>query len=292
MASSRIIVFKRKVANLFVNKFARRIHARIDAFYRTPKVRSTLTRKLNCTDSLEVWQNSPHWQFQLNNKHNSHEFAKMHNCKVPELYWEGRDVQNINFDLLPESYVIKPNLGYSSKMVFLMQGSRNLFDNKNYDQNEIIEELSNTLAKNTELEFIIEEFVINEKGNQVIPVDYKFYAFNGEIACIQVFYRTGRLNEETSIIFYDENWNKIPRGHKKYEEAEPDLPPACLDEMIEAAKKLSKAYKIFVRIDFYATNKGALFGEFTPTPFRGNGFTSFGNKLLLRYWDKYCKGMI
>jgi glutathione synthase/RimK-type ligase-like ATP-grasp enzyme len=290
MASNKINVFKRKVANLFSSKFTKRIRARFDAFYRTPKVRSTLTRKLNCTDSLEVWQNSPHWQFQLNNKHNSHEFAKLYNCKVPELYWEGRDVQKIKFDLLPESYVIKPNLGYSSKMVFLMQGSRNLFDNKNYSQNEIIEELSNTVAKDPELEFMIEEFAINEKGDSVIPDDYKFYTFNGEIACIQVINRTGRSKGATS--FYDENWNQIERVQKDYLDGPKQTAPVCLEQMIENAKKLSKAYKIFVRIDFYATNKGALFGEFTPTPFRGNGFTSFGNKLLLRYWDKYCKGMI
>jgi hypothetical protein len=51
-----------------------------------------------------------------------------------------------------------------------------------------------------------------------------------------------------------------------YPLGEVQRPPKCLSEMIEYARRLSKAYEIFCRIDFYATDKGAVFGEFTPTP--------------------------
>ncbi|MEJ7679344.1 MAG: hypothetical protein WKG06_16095 [Segetibacter sp.] len=37
---------------------------------------------------------------------------------------------------------------------------------------------------------------------------------------------------------------------------------------------------------------GAVFGEFTPTPALGNGFTPDAQKLFTNYWDKFCKGMI
>jgi hypothetical protein len=43
--------------------------------------------------------------------------------------------------------------------------------------------------------------------------------------------------------------------------------------MTEAAVRFSKAYEIFCRVDFYATDKGAVFGEFTPIPAVGKGFT-------------------
>jgi hypothetical protein len=62
--------------------------------------------------------------------------------------------------------------------------------------------------------------------------------------------------------------------------------------MLDQAKRLSRAYEIFVRIDFYATDNGAVFGEFTPTPSMGGGPTKFGQKLLMFYWDKYCNSKI
>lgn len=58
------------------------------------------------------------------------------------------------------------------------------------------------------------------------------------------------------------------------------------------AKRLSNTYEIFTRIDFYATDKAAVFGEFTPTPGAGNDFTPEGDKLLSAYWDNYCNGMV
>ena len=62
--------------------------------------------------------------------------------------------------------------------------------------------------------------------------------------------------------------------------------------MVECSIKFIQSYKIFIRIDFYATDKGAVFGEVTPTPSLGIGFTPFANKLLTKYWDKFCPGMI
>lgn len=114
--------------------------------------------------------------------------------------------------------------------------------------------------------------------------------FNGEIGCIQVI---NRLNcSEGFTTWYDENWNLLPNLTVNYPDGEEQRAPQCLTQMIEAAKKLSKTYSIFCRIDFYATDKGAVFGEFTPTPALGKGFTKDGDKLLAGYWAKYCKGMI
>ena len=68
--------------------------------------------------------------------------------------------------------------------------------------------------------------------------------------------------------------------------------PACFPELKKQAKRLSKEYGIFARIDFYATDKGPVFGEFTPTPFRGHSFAPAADKMFVQYWDKYCKGTI
>lgn len=62
--------------------------------------------------------------------------------------------------------------------------------------------------------------------------------------------------------------------------------------MVQLAKQLSKTYQLFVRVDFYATDKGAVFGEFSLTPHLGKNFTPYGEKLLTSYRDKYCNGMV
>ncbi|WP_439883556.1 ATP-grasp fold amidoligase family protein [Pontibacter sp. MBLB2868] len=154
----------------------------------------------------------------------------------------------------------------------------------------MIQKLDAALEKDARLQFIVEEFLKSEQGDYVIPNDYKFYMFNGEIACIQVINRLSPNQGFTTC--YDEHWNQIERINTYYPEGEYQEPPACLNEMIGYAKTLSQAYGIFVRIDFYATDKGACFGEFTPTPFMGKGFTPASEKMLVDYWDKYCPGMV
>lgn len=251
------------------------------------RVRNTM---MNASDPIEKWKDVKNWQRKLSNKYNAREFALKHDCKVAKLYWKGRDYNNIDFDKLPENYVIKPTVGHSCGLVFLMKNSCNLMDKKTYSPEKIKEVMATALHENQDTVFLIEEFVRTEDGEHKIPDDYKFYMFAGQIGCIQVINRLNCSQGFTS--WYDENWNSISNLTTNYSDGEVQLPPKCLPEMIETAGRLSKSYKIFCRIDFYATDQGAVFGEFTPTPALGKNFTPLGDKLLADYWDKFCKGMI
>jgi hypothetical protein len=245
---------------------------------------------MKATDPLEKWQEGTHWQRKLSNKYNSREFAKKFGCRVAELYWHGRDYSSIPFDQLPAAYVIRPTIGYSSGLVFLMKDSVNLMDKRPYTPAELTSIMAAALEKNPYLEFLIEEFVKTEAGETKIPDDYKFYIFNGEIAAIQVINRLSPSKGLTTC--YDAYWNQISNVNTYYPQGPTQQPPACLPELIQQAKTLSKAYGIFARIDFYATDKGSVFGEFTPTPFRGLGFTPKADKFLVKYWDTYCLNSI
>ena len=271
-------------------EFSKRIKRRHRRFWKAAnaeKIRNTI---LTENDPLERWKDVKNWQRRLSNKYNSREFAVKHDCKVARLYWKGRDYDNIDFGNIPENFVIRPTRGHSMQHVFLMSNSVNLMDGKIYSKKEIKEILINALKEDGDLEFLIEEFVKTEAGEYKIPDDYKFYMFNGEVACIQVINRCSNTKACTS--WYDENWNFIGNLTVNYPDGKKQTAPACLDEMKAAAKRLSMSYQIFVRIDFYATDKGAVFGEFTPTPGLGKGFTPAGDKLLATCWNKYCKGMI
>lgn len=292
-AIEMLLTFTFQSAKRFVKNegdFCKRIKKRHKIFWKPANAEIVRNTIMDASDTIEEWKDVKNWQRKLSNKYNAREFAKKHFCKVPDLYWKGRDYNNISFDDLPEKYVIRPTNGHSLHSVFLFNNSVNYMDGKTYLKEDIKDILGKALENNASLEFLIEEFIRTEDGKVEIPDDFKFYMFNGKIGCIQVINRLNSSKGFTS--WYDENWNFMANLTVNYPDGKEQPAPQCLPAMAEAAKRLSKAYKIFCRIDFYATDKGAVFGEFTPTPGLGIGFTSDGDKLLTECWDKYCKGMI
>ncbi len=271
--------------------FPKRIRKRHYIYWNTPDAESVRNQRLFAKDDIGKWKDAALWQRKLSNKANAKEFAVKVGAKVADLYWRGKDLDAINFDALPSHYVIRPTIGHSSGLVFVMDHGTNLFDKISYTPEEIRNVLKQASSENPHLEFLFEEFLKNESGEYGIPDDYKFMCFNGEIASVGLINRLGpHLGFET---YYDLDWNKLPAMNFSYPEPElKPVKPACWNEMVKQVKSLSKAYEVFVRIDFYATDKGAVFGEFTPTPSRGRNFTPYGKKRLLEYWDKYCKDMI
>ncbi|WP_439880320.1 ATP-grasp fold amidoligase family protein [Pontibacter sp. MBLB2868] len=271
-------------------EFSVRIMRRHDIFWKAADAETVRNAIIHPEASIEEWKSGHLWQRKLSNKFNSKQFAQLHGCKVSELYWKGRDLSQLNFNTLPDQFVIRPTIGHSCQLVFLMDKHMNHMDRCFYSNEQLKAIMEASLLKNPHQEFLIEEFLKNEKGEYKIPVDYKLSLFNGELAVINVINRTSAKSGQTSC--YDQDWNMIEEIGRLYKPSPYQDPPACLQEMITQAKKLSKAYELFVRIDFYATDKGAVFGEFTPTPSKGKGLTSTSDKMFLDYWNKYCHGMI
>lgn len=272
------------------DNFSKRIKKRHKEFWGQPDAEKIRNIIMNCNDPLEQWKDVKNWQRKLSNKYNSREFAKMHNCKVPGLYWKGRNINQVDVKSLPDQYVIRPTIGHSCNLVFLMNNGINLFDQKPHSWNDIKIILHDALNNNPHLEFLVEEFIRDENSQYAVPDDFKVYSFNGEVACIGVINRISYKKGFQS--FYNTDWVMLKNVNSIFADAPYQPPPVCLPEIIEQAITLSKTYELFVRIDFYATDKGAVFGEFTPTPGLGNGFTPFANKLLTSYWDKYCNGKV
>lgn len=293
-----IASLRRKISSVLnpEPEFTRRIKFRYTTFWGNDFFSNVARLPLmHAEDSMSEWMKPKHWQRLLENKHNSREFAKKWDCRVPVLYWQGTDVKTLDFDRLPPQYVIRPTVGHSARSVYLMQGNINLLDRRTYTKEEIVAGMLSVTAQNPTIAFLCEEFLADESGAYRIPDDYKFYMFNGEVACIQVINRFGPKQEgvKGTVQYYDEHWQPLDKIKKSaYAEGDYQPAPDCLPEMLSYAKRLSKAYQTFVRVDLYATQKGAVFGEFCPTPARGHGYSAFGNKLLVNMWDKFCKGMI
>ncbi|MDM8176624.1 MULTISPECIES: ATP-grasp fold amidoligase family protein [Olivibacter] len=276
--------------HLYSGEFSNRLRRRHQVLWQEAEPLKKLWLTKN--NSIDDWRDENLWQRRLSNKLNAKEFAQLHGAKTSALYWKGRDVERIDFASLPAQYVIRPTFGSGCTGVFLMDNGFNLFDNKYYSEQEIVAILRKNVKELPNQCILVEEFLTNEAGKHVIPTDYKFFCFNGKIAGLSVINRQGP-HDGTSA-FFNEHW--IPMEPLTISYPYPykfgQSKPKCFEEMVEQVKKLSKLYGIFVRIDFYATSNGPVFGEFTPTPGLGRGFTKYAEKLFTLYWDEHCPGQI
>ena len=181
-------------------------------------------------------------------------------------------VDDIDFDALPDRFIVKPNHGSGW---FMACQDRNVFDREKckklcaswlkinfYDVNR------EWAYKQIPPKIIIEELLIESPDRT--SKDYKLYCFNGKPAYINVI--ADRFGEKT-LQDFDVNWNKVPfkaitPGPKQDEER-----PENLQELLDIATNLSGDFP-FVRVDLYARPK-VYFGEFTFYP--GAGLTPFGD---------------
>lgn len=236
------------------------------AYYRDPQM-------LNCVDKFEV-----------------RNYVISKDCKdyLNKIYQLCKNAEEINFEILPQKFVIKTTSGGSGDNVLIIK------DKSTINTTDIINKVNSWLKKNysdTSREWayskaaynpriIVEQYLENSyessnpnKNPTTELLDYKFYCFNGQPFVCQLI--SGRYTEE-HIDFYDLNWKRLngviglnqkaknsPHSHRK---------PKNLNMMIEVAKKLSEDFP-FVRVDLYNIDGKIYFGELTFYP--GSGYGSF-----------------
>jgi hypothetical protein len=172
-----------------VSVYSDRIKRRYELFWRTRrfglhgKGRCLLTY-LNRSDPIEKWHCCDLWQRKLANKWNAREFAVMHGCRVPELYWHGRRPERIPFDELPDRYVIRPTVGHSKRGIFLMADGVNLLDGRAYSPEELITRIRRGLHALSRRQVLVEEFLRPADRESQRPVECKGFMFGTRIAAI------------------------------------------------------------------------------------------------------------
>jgi len=184
-----------------------------------------------------------------------------------------KKAEDIDWDSLPEKFVAKINNGCGLNIICT--------DKAELDKNETLSKLDkwlrpihNNYWKNYEGNYkkikpriIIEEYVGGDRGE---IYEYKFMYLSGKLAFIQVPQDRDKDDQfNVKIGYYDEKWNEIPISRVGH--ALPDVSPRKpqrLDEMVEAARKLSRGFPV-CRVDFYEVGGEIKFGELTFTPSNG-----------------------
>jgi hypothetical protein len=189
-----------------------------------------------------------------------------------ELYGVYDEPEEINFDILPDRFVIKTTDGTGGENIFICKDKatlnipgliKMLKQWKNKKDINVGREWAYTQIK--ESKYIIEKYLENEDNPEAGIVDYKIFCFDGEPYYIVVDinrYIGHRRN------FYDLNWNNL--------NIESDCPifdrkfpcPDNFLKMLKIASILSGNFP-FVRVDLYNIDGKIVFGELTFYPWSG-----------------------
>lgn len=193
------------------------------------------------------------------------------------------NVDDINFDELPEQFVLKCNHNSSTGMCIcrnkaeldIVKVKENL--KKGMNQNYYLYGRE-WPYKNVTRKIIAEQYI--EDSNGQLP-DYKFFCFNGVADNVMVV--TDRDIGDPKYYHFDKNWH-ICHYNRRCRNLPDDFQipkPAGIDEMFNIAEKLSNGMP-HVRMDLYNVDGKIYFGEYTFYNESGweSGFDSVTDKHL------------
>lgn len=208
------------------------------------------------------------------NKYAVREYVKskgLENILVP-LYAHYKWVEDVEWDRLPESFVIKTQHGGGGLNVIVVP------DKSKITVEEVISKLHYSHEKvkahgggrewaygGVDTGIVVEELLINREKPEAGVNDYKIFCYNGhaKYVIVDVDRYIGHKRN-----FYDRDWNNLhvtsdcPAADKENER------PENLDAMLRVAEKLSEDFP-YVRVDLYSVDGRVYFGELTFYPWSG-----------------------
>ena len=196
--------------------------------------------------------------------------------------WDRFD--DIDFDALPDKFVLKCNHGSGSAIICR---DKTKLDKEN--ARKILEKSLKTdyfilkrewPYKNINRRIIAEEYLEDEPGVNLF--DYKFFCLNG---IPRIMYVIEGASDNPTEAFFDMEQNYLDL---EMEDPRPEIPPRlpdCFDEMKRLAAELSDGVP-FLRVDFFCV-KGRLYvGELTF--FHESGF----GEIKPKEWDEKLGNML
>jgi len=191
---------------------------------------------------------------------------KIGNQYLNELYEVYYNVDAINFDELPNSFVLKGVHGSSLNLIVKDKSKLDIKAAKS----AMRKWMKHCQYKKVGLEWaykniepkIIAEKYLEEEGKDVL-YDYKFFCFNGEPKFLQIDIERGTKDFRC---FYDLDWTQLPFSVLNKTLFDCNVhKPSNFEEMKTLAKILADELP-FVRVDFYSVNNKTIFGEMTFYP--------------------------
>ena len=207
---------------------------------------------------------------QCANKYTVRDYIKSlgYEALLNELYGVYTDVKEIDFDKLPDRFVLKATHGSGWNIICKDKTKLNKWKTKRMCNSWLHQSLAwsgrEWVYQNMPRQIIAERYLEDETGELR---DYKFYCFNGRPSFVQV--EVGRGTNHNTRNFYDMNWKLLPFGKELPYNPNIDVPrPVMFDEMSRVASDLCKPFQ-YVRVDLYQVANKVYFGELTFFPAGG-----------------------
>jgi len=185
--------------------------------------------------------------------------------------------EDIEFDSLPDKYVLKANHGSGMNMI--------IKDGNSVNRRKIIKRTNAWMDSlfgwnGMEVQYFeiprriyAEQYIEQLDGGLL---DYKIHCFNGVPKLIQVIGDRDINKHTANEAVYDLDWKRVDLMYHTYKQYDKEISkPAKLEKMLELSTVLSKEFK-YVRVDLYLIENNIKFGEMTFTPARG--LTKWENK--------------
>lgn len=193
-----------------------------------------------------------------------------------KLYGKWDKAVDIDFDKLPNSFVLKTNHGSGEIIIVKNKNEENLARIRKKMQAYLDTPFGILTVEPHYLKIkpciIAEELLVQDGGISTSLVDYKFFCFKGIPFACGVFYDRNLEDHKNGVTPYDMEWKKHEewRNNSILSKCK-DIPcPKTFNLMKQACKDLASQFP-FVRVDFYEVNGRLYFGEFTFTPSALNG---------------------
>ena len=179
-------------------------------------------------------------------------------------------VEDIPWEKLPNQFALKLDVGCGCNIICTDKKNLDIESTKRTLKKWLKSEYWKTYAemqyKDVKKYILIEKYLGSSDG--VLPVDYKFYCFNGKAKYVMTCVDR-EIGKKAKYIYFDRNWNMMPFSQDALDFPELVVPkPILIERAFEIAEQISKSFP-FVRTDLYIVDGKVYFGEFTFTPAAG-----------------------
>jgi hypothetical protein len=240
-------------------------------------------------DPDSAWRCCGYWQRTLLNKWNGREFAARHGCDLPALYWTGFDYSPALFESLPAEFVVRPLWGPATREGAVVAAGRDLLRDAPTSPADVCARLPTRRWARRPAPILIEELIKPEDGHVALPLELKCHTFGGHVAAIQVVERRAALDLKSH--YYTTGWESMRDPMTTllpFDEQIRD-PPGCLKTMLALAAALGASIGTYMRVDFFLTDRGCVFNEFSSVPGGGSRWcTPYCDDLFGRLWMEEC----
>lgn len=219
-------------------------------------------------------------EFILEDKTTGMEFADILGLSKPIIFQDGAPMDDL---ILCSGRVVKPSSGAGSNGVFLIENENRIVEVKTKNILTSIDSLKDAMSsfmieKNKKDSWIVEELIRSPEGG--LPNDYKFYCFYGQAPIVLEVSR----HPENRYHWHDTNNDAPDMGmYSDSRFAGTRIEKEYIDLAQEISLKIPAPY---VRIDFFPSERGLIFGEFTLCPGLFHGFSDEADLYLGRHLIK------